>query len=708
VTCNAQDGAGNEAIAETFLIRVVDTTPPVIASHENIGNVEATGADGAAVPYAAPKWTDAVSGTGDATCSPVSGGKFALGLSTVTCDAEDAAGNDALPVTFTVEVIDSTPPVIAAHADIEDVEATGPDGATVTYTAPKWTDLVSGTGDAACTPASGSTFGLGTTTVTCNAEDEAGNNAAPVTFTVEVIDSTPPVIANHSDITGIEATGPTGAQVVYVAPLWTDAVSGSGSATCAPASDTTFALGTTTVTCSAEDAAGNDAVPETFTIDVVDTKPPAIAAVDDILGVEATGPGGAPVSFIAPEWTDIVSGSGTATCAPASGSTFALGNTTVTCSATDGANNTGTGTFKVQVVDTTAPAIDPHADVGPIEATGASGATGTYTRPLARDIVDGNAPAACTPVSGSTFAIGDSTVTCTATDDAGNAATPTTFKVKVRDTIAPVIAAHADVSAEAMGPNGAIVAYASPATSDAVDGNGVAACTQAPGTVFPLGTTMVTCSASDHAGNAAAPTTFKVRVMDTTAPTIAPHADVTATATGNSSAVVTYTNPTASDIVDGTVGVTCAPASGSTFGIGPTTVTCTAQDAAGNTATSTFRAIVSYAFNGFYSPIDNLPMVNTVVAGQAIPVKFSLGGYQGMAIFAAGYPKSIVMSCGGAAQDAVEETLTAGSSTLQYDAGTGRYHYVWKTEKAWSGTCRQLQIRFADGTTQVANFYLRK
>ena len=87
---------------------------------------------------------------------------------------------------------------------------------------------------------------------------------------------------------------------------------------------------------------------------------------------------------------------------------------------------------------------------------------------------------------------------------------------------------------------------------------------------------------------------------------------------------------------------------------------------------------------------------------------FRSGGYQGMAIFAAGYPKPFVIPCGGSVQDPVEETATAGSSTLQYDAGTGRYHYVWKTEKAWSSTCRQLQLRFADGTTQVANFYFRK
>jgi hypothetical protein len=55
-------------------------------------------------------------------------------------------------------------------------------------------------------------------------------------------------------------------------------------------------------------------------------------------------------------------------------------------------------------------------------------------------------------------------------------------------------------------------------------------------------------------------------------------------------------------------------------------------------------------------------------------------------------------------QDAVEETLTAGGSTLTYDAVAGQYVYVWKTDKAWAGTCRQLQVKFADGTVQLANF----
>ena len=80
---------------------------------------------------------------------------------------------------------------------------------------------------------------------------------------------------------------------------------------------------------------------------------------------------------------------------------------------------------------------------------------------------------------------------------------------------------------------------------------------------------------------------------------------------------------------------------------------------------------VVYCFNGFSSPVDNLPVLNLVNGGKAIPVKFSLCGNQGMSIFATGYPKSQQVTCDpAAAEDGIEETLTAGGSSLTYDAAS--------------------------------------
>jgi hypothetical protein len=704
VTCNATDARGNAATPANFTVNVFDTTAPTIDAMGDIGPLEATSGAGAVATYASPATHDAVDGAGTASCAPPSGTTFAIGNTTVTCTASDAAHNAATPVTFKVTVQDSVPPTIEQPADIDHVEATGPTGASVPFTLPATHDLVDGNGTATCDAASGDTFPLGTSTVHCDATDAHGNHATQVSFTITVVDTTPPTIAAHGDVT-TEATGPTGALVDYGSIATSDLVDGAGTATCAPATNTTFALGNTTVTCHATDAHSNAATATTFKVTVRDTTPPTIDAPANIDHVEATGASGAPVTFGLPATHDLVDGDGMATCDATSGDTFALGTTTVHCDATDAHGNHATQVnFTITVVDTTPPVIAAHADVGPVEATGPGGAFVTYAAPATSDVVDGAGSASCVAAPGSQFALGDTVVTCNASDAHHNAALPTTFKVKVRDTTAPVIAAHGDVTVEATGALGAIVTYSAPTTTDIVDGNGLASCAAASGSQFPLGTTTVTCNAVDVAGNVATPTTFKVIVHDTTAPVLAFHADVTATATGNSSANVTYTLPTATDIVDGTDTVTCTPASGSSFAVGSTTVNCAATDHAGNTGHGSFKVTVSYPFAGFFRPVDNLPVVNTVKAGSAVPVKFSLGGDQGLNIFATGYPKSAAMACSGAVQDAVEETVTAGGSSLSYDPTTGQYIYVWKTDKAWAGTCRQLQVKLADGALQMANF----
>jgi hypothetical protein len=135
------------------------------------------------------------------------------------------------------------------------------------------------------------------------------------------------------------------------------------------------------------------------------------------------------------------------------------------------------------------------------------------------------------------------------------------------------------------------------------------------------------------------------------------------------------------------------------------TVKVQATDNGGLTATSQTSVQVTYNFAGFFQPIDNLPTLNSAKAGQAIPVKFSLGGNKGLNIFAAGYPFSQRITCDTSAPlDDIEQTDTPGSSGLSYDPGSDQYHYVWKTDKAWSGTCRKLVVKLIDGTTHIANF----
>jgi hypothetical protein len=113
----------------------------------------------------------------------------------------------------------------------------------------------------------------------------------------------------------------------------------------------------------------------------------------------------------------------------------------------------------------------------------------------------------------------------------------------------------------------------------------------------------------------------------------------------------------------------------------------------------------TYDFAGFFSPVDNATTNNEVKAGRAIPVKFSLGGDQGLDIFESGYPNSVEMPCESTASvDAIEQTPSDNSSHLTYDATTDTYTYVWKTNKGWADTCRQLVVKLNDGSTHVANF----
>jgi CSLREA domain-containing protein len=113
----------------------------------------------------------------------------------------------------------------------------------------------------------------------------------------------------------------------------------------------------------------------------------------------------------------------------------------------------------------------------------------------------------------------------------------------------------------------------------------------------------------------------------------------------------------------------------------------------------------TFAFTGFFPPVDNPPIMNQMNAGRAVPLKFSLGGNQGLAIFAAGYPKTQVIQCSTQIPvDSVEETVIAGSSSLSYDPATGIYTYIWKTERSWANSCRQISLKFIDGQTYTANF----
>jgi predicted extracellular nuclease len=134
------------------------------------------------------------------------------------------------------------------------------------------------------------------------------------------------------------------------------------------------------------------------------------------------------------------------------------------------------------------------------------------------------------------------------------------------------------------------------------------------------------------------------------------------------------------------------------------TVRVRVTDDGGLTATDAATVDVIWNFTGFFQPVDNPPVLNVLKAGRAVPVRFSLDGFQGLGISAPGHPRSEPVACDATQEDAVEETVPALVSVLLYNPLSDRYTFVWKTSGAWVGTCRRLVIKLDDGTTHTADF----
>lgn len=286
--------------------------------------------------------------------------------------------------------------------------------------------------------------------------------------------------------------------------------------------------------------------------------PPTIN-IPEIVLAEATSAAGAIVNYTVTAFDD--AGSVAVSCSPPSGSAFPFGGTSVTCSATN-ANGTTNAQFSVVVVDFTPPVVTVPADFTVV------GPEVTFTVSAVDDI-DGPVAVSCAPPSGSTFLSGITTVFCTAFDSQFNPGFGF-FNVTVTGG-APMITVPSEFLTEATGPAGAVVNYP-PATAT---GDATISCTPPSGSMFPLGFTTVTCTATNAFGSAS--DSFLVNVFDGTPPVITVPGDITVTAGSPAGTVVTYV-ASAVDLVEGVVAVTCDPASGSTFPIGTTPVVCTASD----------------------------------------------------------------------------------------------------------------------------------
>jgi hypothetical protein len=607
---DAGGGIYNIGLASNILsvVAPANTAPVVTVTGVTNGATYQAGS----VPAAGCNVVDAEDGNSSfaATLSGISGPLAGLGLGsqTASCTYRDRGGLSS-GATATYSIVDTVPPVLTVPGD-RVVEATNANGAVVSFSVSA-TDNVDPAPVVACSRASGATFGLGVTTVNCTATDAAGNVASG-SFTVTVRDTTAPTLNLPGNLVA-EATGPAGAAVTFSVSA-SDAVDPAPVVACSSSSGDTFPIGTTTVNCTATDASGN-VRSDSFTVTVRDTTAPALHLPADIV-VDPTGSAGTAVTFSVSA-TDAVDPAPVVACTPASGATFAIGATTVACTATDAAGNVGSGSFTVTVRDTTAPTLSLPSD-RVVEATGPAGATVTFAV-SATDAVDPAPVVSCTPASGATFGFGATTVNCTATDASGNAATGS-FTVTVRDATAPTLNLPGDRVVEATGPAGAAVTFSVSAT-DGVDPAPVVSCAPASGATFGFGVTTVACTATDAAGNVGSGS-FTVTVRDTAAPVFGEvPGDLAVEADGPDGAVVDFAVPTATDVVDGTIQAVCTPASGASFPLGPTTVTCTATDSHGNAASVAFQVSVGDTT----PPVLTLPDI-VVVDPSGAPSAASVAG----------------------------------------------------------------------------------
>jgi hypothetical protein len=213
----------------------------------------------------------------------------------------------------------------------------------------------------------------------------------------------------------------------------------------------------------------------------------------------------------------------TINCTPASGSLFPLGATPVHCTAVDSHGNHGEGAGIMTVVDTTPPTVTvPNTTA---EATTQNGALVSFTA-TAFDIVDGNiTTVTCSPASGSTFAINPpgpvTAVNCVAVDAPGNRGEGSGIVTVVDTTPPTIVDMPSDITLPPTSPAGRIVTWPPPHATDLVDGNNVlVTCAPPSGSLFPMGTTVVTCTARDAHNNPAVPRTFTVKIADSQPPIV--------------------------------------------------------------------------------------------------------------------------------------------------------------------------------------------
>jgi hypothetical protein len=431
-------------------------------------------------------------------------------------------------------------------------------------------------------------------------------------------------------------------------------------------------------------AIGSRAVVAYVTSTVVDATPPMVTPT--VTG--QLGTGGWYTGDVSVNWTvfdNETAVSSQAGCAPTTIATD-IADLILTCTATS-AGGTTTKTVNIRR-DATAPALAPVATPNPV----ALGEAVTVAA-NADDALSGLATSSCDPPASTTP--GPASVMCTATDLAGNiASAAASYTVIVVDTTAPIVTPTVSGPLGANGWYTGDVGVSWTAVDDESDVSVQSGCDPAIVSTDTTGLTL-TCTATSAGGTTTETVTVK---RDATAPTLAPVVSPSPAVRGAALSVTAN----AADALSGVASSICGPVDSST--VGARTVTCTAVDNAGNTATASATYQVQWAWRGFIG-FRPLPTMNQYLAGLPVPLAFSLGGNAGLAIID-GAPTSQRVNCSTGAP--IGSPATADPrSTLSYVQPIDTYAYLWRTDRTWRGTCRVFTLSLSDGTAHSIGFNFR-
>lgn len=358
----------------------------------------------------------------------------------------------------------------------------------------------------------------------------------------------------------------------------------------------------------------------------------------------------------------------------------------VTITVKDSNNRSSSTSFNLTVKDPSPPSESYSVNIPPAATGWYNAATGDPTISWLvgdpQSVITGTTGCAPTTVNYETSGV---TFTCAATS-AGGTSSVTSAAIE-RDNVAPVLTVPSDMVLEADSPSGAFGLYTVSSTDD-LSGTRPIACSLPSGAKFPFGDTVVSCDAADVAGNHAV-RAFRVSVQDTIAPVISgTPANKTIEATGLTTPVA-FSAPTARDVVDGTVPVSCDHAPGSSFALGKTTVTCSAQDGHGNQASSSFDVTVQDTSNPTIVGVQDPQANGNGWNNSDVKVSFNCDDAGSSGIAACDEPTTLSNETprGGAGQYVTGNALDNGGNTAQTTVGPVK---IDKTTPTLTGTAATL------------------